>query len=73
VTHRDPTIRICAAIIGIVILESIAMIMGHNGTLLRLALIAVAGLGGWSLGQFLGERPHRGRDPLSDDFLNRPR
>jgi len=72
-THRDPTIRICAAIIGIVILESIAMIMGHNGTLLRLALVAVAGLGGWSLGQFLGDRPRRTHDPLSQDFLNRPR
>jgi hypothetical protein len=45
--------RIICAVAGIVILESIAMLSGHNGTLLRLALVAIAGLGGFSLASIL--------------------
>lgn len=46
-------VKVCVAIAGIVILESIAMLTGHNGTMLRLALVAIAGLGGFSLATFL--------------------
>jgi len=49
----NPTHRVSVAIVGIVVLESIAMITGHNGTILRLALVAVAGLGGFSLASIL--------------------
>jgi hypothetical protein len=45
--------RIICAVAGIVILESVAMLTGHNGTLLRVALVAVAGLGGFSLASIL--------------------
>jgi len=45
--------KVCVAIASITILESVALLTGHNGTLLRLAFIAVAGLGGFSLAQFL--------------------
>lgn len=45
----NQTPRIIAAVAGIVVLETIAMLTGHNGTLLRIALVAVAGLGGFSL------------------------
>jgi hypothetical protein len=45
--------RIICSVAGIVVLESIAMLTGHNGTLLRIALVAVAGLGGFSLASIL--------------------
>lgn len=47
------TPRIICAVSGIVILEVCAMLTGHNGTLLRIALIAIAGLGGFSFAQVL--------------------
>lgn len=46
-------VKVCVAIAGIVILEIVAMLTGHNGTMLRLALVAIAGLGGFSLATFL--------------------
>jgi hypothetical protein len=49
--------RVCFAIVSITILEGIAMATGHNGTMLRLALVAVAGLGGFSVGQLLRRKP----------------
>jgi hypothetical protein len=48
--------KVCTAIAGIVILETVAMLTGHNGTLLRLALVAIAGLGGFSLARLLRPR-----------------
>lgn len=45
--------KVCFAIVGIVLLEIVAMLTGHNGTMLRLALVAIAGLGGFSLATFL--------------------
>lgn len=45
--------KVCFAIVSITILEAIAMATGHNGTMLRLALVAIAGLGGFSLGTFI--------------------
>lgn len=47
--HVNHTPRILCAVAGIVVLETVAMLTGHNGTLLRIALVAVAGLGGFSL------------------------
>jgi hypothetical protein len=41
------------AIIGIVVIEVAALATGHNGTILRLAMVAVAGLGGFSLANIL--------------------
>ena len=40
---------VIAAIFGIVALELGAMFNGMNGTMLTLALAAIAGLAGWSL------------------------
>lgn len=45
----NQTPRVICAVAAIVILETVAMLTGHNGTLLRIALVAVAGLGGFSL------------------------
>ena len=53
--HRPPVLTLkspllpIAAIVGIVILEVVAMLTGHNGTLLRIALVLIAGLGGFAL------------------------
>jgi hypothetical protein len=49
-------VKACAAIGGIVILESVAMITGHNGTVLRLSIAAIAGLGGFVLGRLWKKR-----------------
>lgn len=46
-------VKVCFSIVAIMILEIVAMLTGHNGTMLRLALIAVAGLGGFSLAKIL--------------------
>lgn len=44
---------VIAAIVAVVALESVALLTGHNGTLLRFALVIIAGLGGLSLDRFL--------------------
>lgn len=49
-------IKALVGIAGIVVLESIAMLTGHNGTVLRLAMAAVAGLGGFAVGQLFRSR-----------------
>ena len=43
----------CIAIAGIVVLESVAMMTGHNGTLLRIAMVLIAGLGGFALDRII--------------------
>ena len=43
----------CIAIAGIVLLEVVAMLTGHNGTMLRIALVLIAGLGGFALDRIL--------------------
>jgi hypothetical protein len=43
-------IKALGGIAGIVVLESVAMLTGHNGTVLRLSIAAVAGLGGFAVG-----------------------
>ena len=42
---------IITAIIGIVILEAIALLMGYNGTILTVVIAIVAGLAGWVIPQ----------------------
>ena len=42
---------VIAAILGIAVVEVAALFNGINGTLLTLALAAMAGLAGWSLPQ----------------------
>ena len=49
-TEKSGCIKAVAGIAGVVVLESIAMLTGHNGTVLRLALATVAGLGGFAVG-----------------------
>ena len=44
------------AIAAIVILECAAMFTGHNGTLLRVALVLIAGLGGFALDRIIRRR-----------------
>ena len=39
------------AMISIAALEAVALNLGYNGTLLKLALVAIAGLGGWMMPQ----------------------
>ena len=39
-----------AGIVGVVVLECVAMLTGHNGTVLRLSIAVVAGLGGFAVG-----------------------
>jgi hypothetical protein len=36
--------------------EIVALLTGHNGTLLRLVIIAIAGLGGFSVSQLITRR-----------------
>lgn len=45
--------KVCFAIVAIAAIEIVALLTGHNGTMLRLTIVAVAGLGGFSLGHFL--------------------
>lgn len=42
-------VTILSAIIGIIVIESIALSQGINGTGLSLAIAAIAGLGGYEL------------------------
>ena len=48
---KDATIKACVAMLCIAILEGIAMSQGINGTGLSLAIGALAGLGGYTLGR----------------------
>jgi hypothetical protein len=41
--------KVIAAIIGIVILDSVALMNGINGTYMTLAFVAIAGLGGYEI------------------------
>ena len=39
----------CTAIAGIVVLDGIALVMGHNGVLLTGAIAIIAGLAGYKI------------------------
>jgi len=49
--------KVIVAIIAVAAVEIVAMLTGHNGTMLRLAIIAVSGLGGFSLAKLLRRSP----------------
>ena len=48
--------KVCIAIIAIAVVEVAALATGHNGTILRVAIVAISGLGGFSLAQFISRR-----------------
>jgi len=50
-------VKACVAIAAITTLEIVAMLTGHNGTLLRLSLVAIAGLGGFALARLVRRSP----------------
>jgi len=50
-------IKVCFAIAAIAAIEIVALLTGHNGTMLRVAIIAISGLGGFSLAQLLRRKP----------------
>lgn len=45
--------KVCFAIVAVAAIEITALLTGHNGTMLRIAIIAVSGLGGFSLAQLI--------------------
>jgi hypothetical protein len=45
--------KVCTAIIAIAAVEITALVTGHNGTMLRIVIIALSGLGGFSLAQLV--------------------
>ena len=47
-------IEVLTAIVGIVILDSIALYSGVDGVLFTLAVVAIAGLGGYELSELRG-------------------
>ena len=61
------TPEVVAAIAALCVLEVAALLTGHNGTILRLVIIAIAGLGGFSLARILRPPPP---PPPPADFLN---
>lgn len=47
--------KVCSAIAGITIIEVVALLTGHNGTVLRLALIFLSGLGGFTVAKIIAK------------------
>lgn len=45
--------KVCFAIVAIAAIEITALLTGHNGTMLRVAIVAVSGLGGFSLAKLV--------------------
>jgi len=45
--------KVCIAIIAIAAVEITALATGHNGTMLRITIVAISGLGGFSLAQLI--------------------
>ena len=48
--------KTCVAIVALAMVEIVALLTGHNGTMLRLVYIGIAGLGGFSLNELLRQR-----------------
>ena len=46
-------VRICVAIVCLTTLELFALHKGKNGTLLRLIIVAIAGLAGFSIAELV--------------------
>lgn len=48
------------AIVSLTVLEAIALMNGINGTIFTIVVIAISGLGGYSVGRYLDLLPGRG-------------
>ena len=48
--------KVLVAIVGIVWLETVALMMGHNGLLLTGVIAIIAGLGGYEVKEWLTKR-----------------
>ena len=46
-------VKICIAIVALTTLELVALRKGKNGTLLRIIIIAIAGLAGFSIAELV--------------------
>jgi hypothetical protein len=52
--HLDgSTTKACIAIVGISLVEIVALLTGHNGTMLRVSIAALAALGGFTIGRLI--------------------
>jgi hypothetical protein len=49
----NEAVRICVAIVCLTVLELFALHKGKNGTLLRIIIIAIAGLAGFSIAELV--------------------
>ena len=47
--NKKPNSVVIAAIAGLVVLEAIALSNGINGTQLRVVLVVIAGIAGWTI------------------------
>jgi len=47
------TFKVCVAIVSLTTLELFALHKGKNGTLLRIIIIAIAGLAGFSIAELV--------------------
>jgi len=47
------TCKVCVAIVCLTTLELVALSKGKNGTLMRIIIIAIAGLAGFSLAELI--------------------
>lgn len=52
---KDAATQGCVAIVGLTVLESVAMLTGNDGTLFLPVVAAVAGIGGFSIGKVKGK------------------
>jgi len=48
-----PTLKVCVAIAALTTIELVALSKGKNGTMLRIIIIAIAGLAGFSIAEFI--------------------
>jgi len=52
-TDHWSTLKVCIAIVSLTTLELFAISKGKNGTLLRIIIIAIAGLAGFSIAELV--------------------
>jgi len=52
-TDHWSTVKVCVAIFSLTTLELLALHKGKNGTLLRIIIIAIAGLAGFSIAELV--------------------
>jgi len=50
---EGPTLKVIVAILSLTLLEVVALCKGKNGTLLRIIIIAIAGLAGFSIAELI--------------------